>query len=248
MHSVTVDTSLGHKPDGKWAFDKRVADCFSDMLKRSIPQYDVMRQACFDVGSEFVTEADQGCDVVDLGASRGDALAPFIDKYGATRRYVAVEVSPPMLDVLKGRYSGLIEHGLVRVLDTDLRRSYPHCTAALTLCVLTLQFTPIEYRQRIVRSMFKHTVPGGAVILVEKILGETAEINEQQVGVYHAMKEANGYTQEEIDRKRLSLEGVLIPVTAKWNEELLTNAGFTAVDCFWRWMNFAAWVAVKESD
>ncbi|MGH3921557.1 MAG: hypothetical protein ACRDS1_01640 [Pseudonocardiaceae bacterium] len=42
------------------------------------------------------------------------------------------------------------------------------------------------------------------------------------------------YTQEEIDRKRLSLEGVLVPVTAKWNVEMLRAAGFQQVDCFWR--------------
>ena len=53
------------------------------------------------------------------------------------------------------------------------------------------------------------------------------------------------YTQEEIDRKRLSLEGVLVPVTAAWNEDMLRREGFRNVDCFWRWMNFAAWVAVK---
>ena len=50
---------------------------------------------------------------------------------------------------------------------------------------------------------------------------------------------------DDIDRKALSLEGVLVPVTAKWNEELLQMAGFRQVDCFWRWMNFAGWIAIK---
>jgi tRNA (cmo5U34)-methyltransferase len=64
---------------------------------------------------------------------------------------------------------------------------------------------------------------------------------------YYTMKARNGYTQEQIERKRLSLEGVLVPVTAHWNEELLRIAGFTQVDCFWRWMNFAAWIAVRDA-
>jgi tRNA (cmo5U34)-methyltransferase len=59
------------------------------------------------------------------------------------------------------------------------------------------------------------------------------------------MKRRRGYTNEQIDRKRLSLEGVLVPVTARWNEDLLRAAGFGEVDCFWRWMNFAGWVAVR---
>ena len=34
--------------DKKWEFDSNVADCFEDMLSRSIPQYDVM-PVCADV-------------------------------------------------------------------------------------------------------------------------------------------------------------------------------------------------------
>jgi tRNA (cmo5U34)-methyltransferase len=111
--------------------------------------------------------------------------------------------------------------------------------------ILTLQFTPIEYRLRIVRDIYKSLLPGGAFIFVEKILGGSADLDAQMVKHYYALKSTNGYTTEQIERKRLSLEGVLVPVTARWNEELLKGAGFSEADCFWRWMNFAGWVAVK---
>lgn len=32
----------------------------------------------------------------------------------------------------------------------------------------------------------------------------------------------------------------------KWNEEMLQMVGFREVDCFWRWGNFAGWLAVKS--
>ena len=57
--------------------------------------------------------------------------------------------------------------------------------------------------------------------------------------------DTSGYNQESIERKRLSLEGVLVPVTAGWNEDILHSAGFLHIDCFWRWMNFAGWMAIK---
>ncbi len=47
--------------------------------------------------------------------------------------------------------------------------------------------------------------------------------------------------------EHFALEGVQVPVTAKWNEDLLRAAGFRNVECYWRWMNFAAWVAVKPA-
>jgi tRNA (cmo5U34)-methyltransferase len=166
-------SSLGHMPGSeKWEFDASVTDVFDDMLARSIPQYDVMRKAVFDIGSHF---AKPGTDIVDLGCSRGEALAPFIHKFGAYNRYIGVEVSAPMLAAVRARFQSYIEAGVVDIREADLRRSYPPARASLTLSILTLQFTPIEYRQRIVRNICEHTLPGGAFILVEKIIGATAD-------------------------------------------------------------------------
>ena len=81
--------------------------------------------------------------------------------------------------------------------------------------------------------------------MVEKVLGNTSELNSLFVKNYYDMKLQNGYSQEQIDRKRLSLEGVLVPVTNDWNIDLLKQAGFRQVDVFWRWMNFVGYIAIK---
>lgn len=235
-------SSLGHLPsDDRWAFDDSVTDVFDDMLARSIPQYQTMRELTTRVGREFV---QPGTTIVDLGASRGEALDPFIQALGAQNRYLGVEVSQPMRDAFTARY-GSYPADLIRLSDIDLRERYPIVDASLTLCVLTLMFIPINYRQRIVRDIAATTRPGGAVILVEKVIGGNATTDRLMVEHYHAMKAAHGYSREEIDRKRLALEGVQVPITAAWNEDLLRAAGFADVECIWRHLNFAAWVGVK---
>jgi tRNA (cmo5U34)-methyltransferase len=239
-----VETArLDHNaPDGAWTFDGPVTDVFDEMLARSIPQYPVMRDAVFEVGSRFV---QRGTTIVDLGASRGESLAPFVARFGSANSYHAVEVSVPMLDALQTRFATQIEDRLVRVDALDLRVAYPESMASLTLAVLALQFVPIEHRHFIARRIYEHTTPGGAVILVEKVLGSTALLHQTFRDRYHVLKTTHGYSVEEVERKRLSLEGVLVPLTASWNEDLLTRAGFSTVECFWRWMNFAAWIAVR---
>lgn len=229
-------------PAGKWVFDDSVTTVFDDMLERSIPQYKIMRQACFDIASKY---RQNRTAIIDLGCSRGEALAKFIDKHGAQNYYVGVDVSEPMLEAVRERYQGLINVNIVKIENVDLRVSYPEARASVTLCVLTLQFTPIEHRLKILKNIYDHTEPGGVLILVEKVIGASSEIDGHMVDIYYDMKRANGYTEDQIQRKRLSLEGALVPVTAKWNEEMLHMTGFKEVDCFWRWMNFAAWVAVK---
>lgn len=237
-----AETDTGYAP-ARWAFDDEVTRVFEDMLRRSIPQYPVMRRAVTDVANCFI---QRHTDIVDLGCSRGEALAPLIYKWGAHCRFVGVEVSEPMLAALRERYKGYIDAKVVEIRALDLRLEYPPVKASVTLSVFTLQFIPVEYRQRVLREAYRATLPGGALILVEKVLGAGAEANGLMVDLYHAMKVENGYTPDEVERKRLSLEGVLVPMTARWNEEMLRAAGFTQIDCFWRWMNFAGWVAVKE--
>lgn len=230
------------EPGEKWAFDANVTQAFDDMLARSIPQYLVMRQACYDLAKAHMKPKTY---IVDLGCSRGEALSQLIDHFGAHAKYLGVEISDPMLEAARQRYKGLIDCGVVDIRKLDLRTDYPPVPASVTLCVLTLQFTPIEYRLKIMRNIYQNLVPGGALIMVEKILGGSADLDDIFVNLYYDFKRSNHYTEEQIQRKRLSLEGVLVPMTAHWNEEMLRITGFTQIDCFWRWFNFAGWIAVK---
>jgi len=230
-------------PGPRWAFDEAVTAAFDDMLRRSVPQHDDMRRTVFDLGSAFVKPHTA---IVDLGCSRGEALAPFVERFGAQNRHVGVEISEPMLAAARSRFAGYLPSGVVDIRRLDLRTGYPPERASLTLCVLTLQFVPIEYRQALLRRAWEHTAPGGAFVLVEKVLAATADLDALFVGRYLGLKAEHGYSADAIERKRLSLEGVLVPVTARWNEDLLRAAGFGQVDCFWRWLNFAGWLAVRD--
>ena len=230
-------------PRGAWQFDQEVTAVFDDMLQRSIPQYNAMRLVTFEVGRRFV---QPGTAIIDMGCSRGQALLPFVSQFGEANDYIGLEISAPMIEAARQNFAYHPHGNRVTIQSADLRRDFPGGTSSVVLAVLTLQFTPIEYRQQIVRRVYESLAPGGAFILVEKVLGATAKIDDAFVELFLNIKRENGYSDSQIDRKRMSLEGVLVPVTAHWNEELLRQEGFTSVDCFWRHLNFAGWVAVKS--
>jgi tRNA (cmo5U34)-methyltransferase len=241
-----ANSSVGHVPaEGArtWEFDSEVTRVFEDMLERSIPEYAVMRDAVTEVGMNFVE--GKGRRIVDLGCSRGQALAPFIERCCAYATYLGVDASAPMVEACKDRFKIMEYSNLVRIKQMDLRREFPlEVGVDLCLAVLTLQFIPIDYRQTILEKVHGMLRAGGGLVIVEKVLGNSAAIDELMVKCYHGMKARNGYSGDEIERKALSLEGVLVPMTAEFNEMMLRRAGFQKVDCFWRWMNFAAWVAI----
>lgn len=224
-------------PSGKWKFDEAVTEVFDNMLERSIPDYEGMRRTTTELATRF---AKPNTAIVDLGCSRGAALKPIEKNLGKSVSYFGIEVSEPM------RKAAIKEIPFATILDTDLRSSYPPVSASVTLSVLTLQFIPIEYRQQIIQRVFDTTIQGGAFLLVEKVLGSDSFTNQMLIETYLNRKGQNGYTAEQIQRKRESLEGVLVPVTADWNLELLRSAGFKNIECYWRHLNFSAWIAVKN--
>ena len=228
-------SSVGHSPDGPWVFDDDVTACFEDMLSRSIPDLRGMRSAVTRVTNRF---APTGGAILDIGSSRGDTIADIL-RTRPDLKATACECSQPMVAALRSRFDGV-----VGIDETDLRRGFPRGTYDVITSVLVVQFTPIEYRHRIIRSCFDALRPGGALVLVEKVIGASSVMDEVLTGEYLKLKSENGYSQEDISRKRLSLEGVLVPVTAEWNEDMLRQAGFL-VSPIWRWFNFVGWVAIR---
>lgn len=223
-------------PNEKWEFNEEVSACFDNMLERSIPQYDLMRELTFKIGSEFVSV---GSNIIDIGCSNGRAIEPFCRKYGDDVDYFLYDVSEPMLQKAKENL------GNVNIENRNITEGFKVGNCSLILSILTLQFTPIEYRHKILKNIYDNLNEGGALIIVEKVLGNTYELDDILVKKYYAMKKEHQYTEKQIKDKRKSLEGVLVPITADWNEDLLEKTGFKQIDCFWRCLNFSGWIAVK---
>lgn len=238
---ANADNHIPHE-DGRWKFDDSVAENFDAMLQSSIPMYQEMRRLCHELGRHFVAP---NSTIVDLGASRGEALRPFIEDNEAYK-YIAVEVSKPMREAMRELYGNnpkvWIDNSDLRDMDWD---ELGECNISLILSILTIQFTPIEYRLHILQNIYDAMLPGGAFLFVEKVMGGSATLDKIMVEEYYGMKSRNGYSYEDIKRKRAALEGVLVPMTAAWNEDMLRTVGFKQVDCFYRNLNFAGWIAIK---
>lgn len=229
-------------PKQKWEFDSDVASCFANMLERSIPDYRSMRSLVFELGERFIKP---GTYITDIGCSTGLAVEPFYKKHKDNNAYFLCDNSEAMIEVCRDKFSVGIEDGLVQLVNGNFYEQKIPDNQSLVLSILSLQFMPTAYRQSIINSIYNALKPGGAFILVEKIIADkgTDDLN---VDLYYQMKRENGYTEEKIMQKRKSLENVLSPLKAEWNVDMLTEAGFGKVDMFWRCLNFCGWVAIKE--
>lgn len=223
-------------------FGSEVAQVFDDMLARSVPFYAEMQRMVGEMVRDFATEDS---NIYDLGCSTGTTLINLDTVAPRTVRFVGVDNSPEMLERCGAK---LRESGLSRsheLVCADLERGVHLENASVALLVLTLQFIRPLHRDRLVEDIYRGLNDNGALILIEKVLGEDSMFNRLFIGYYYDQKRRNGYSEMEIVQKREALENVLIPYKLLENRELLLRTGFRYVDVFFKWYNFCGMVAVK---
>ena len=119
--------------------------------------------------------------------------------------------------------------------------------ASVVVLCLTLQFVRPLNRARLLKQVFDGLNPGGALILVEKILAEDSNFNRDFIKYYYDMKRRHHYSELEIAQKREALENVLIPYKSSENITLLRDAGFQHCEVFFKWYNFTGIIAKKSA-
>ncbi|MAX56432.1 MAG: carboxy-S-adenosyl-L-methionine synthase CmoA [Alcanivoracaceae bacterium] len=234
--------ATAHDQVARFSFDETVVKVFPDMIRRSVPGYPTMIDM---IGVLAARYAQAGTCLYDLGSSLGaatTAMAALTREVGVP--IVAVDNSPAMIEqagVLL-REAGLAER--VTLTEADVASlSFDPCSMAVLN--FTLQFIPLAQRDDLIRRLAEATVPGGILVLSEKIRFEEAEEDAQQIELHHAFKRNNGYSELEISQKRNALENVLIPETLAAHEARLRQAGYRQIHVWFRCFNFMSLLAVR---
>lgn len=256
------------RPGSDFAFGGDVAEHFEEkVLPKQVPGYLQMRLRCAQIGVEFIRPDS---DVIDLGTSHATVIRDLITSAIALKRpelvdtvtYVGIETEDEMIAQARQSVSNLFSkidghnendaERIVQILNRDLRFGLPHSQYkkgySLVTSILTLQFIPIEHRMRLVEDIYDQLLPGGAFILIEKVLGNGRVIDDLLTKTYYDDKRREGIDEDAIFKKRESLEGFLVPQSSQANRHLLEQSGFSShnIDCFWRDLQFEALIAIKR--
>lgn len=231
---------MDHAADFK--FDATVAAVFDDMVARSVPSYMEIQRMLVELGVHFATA---GSNIYDLGCSTGTTLALLHRALPVSAQLNGVDASAEMLEQCRDKLEvqGLAD--AVHLRREDLDRGVTIENASVVMLVLTLMFVRPLNRDKLVSAIYAGLNENGCLLLVEKVLGDGSLLNRLFIERYYAFKRRMGYSELEISQKREALENVLIPYRLHENRELLLQAGFREVEVFFKWYNFAGFVAVK---
>lgn len=223
-------------------FDAKVADVFPDMIQRSVPGYQAIIAAIGLLAGRFA-RPDSAC--YDLGCSLGAATFSMLQHIDAPHcRIVAVDNSAAMISRFHERLQKEAPNANVEIRCADIRDMAIE-NASIVVLNFTLQFIPVEDRPDFLYKIQEGMLPGGLLILSEKLRFDDARQQELQTDMHHAFKRAQGYSELEISQKRSALENVLIPETFKAHQSRLLEAGFNSAEVWFQYFNFASILALK---
>lgn len=224
-----------------FAFDEAVARVFPDMIQRSVPGYTTIIPMLGVIAGRY---AQPGSRLYDLGCSLGASTLSM--RHGVTAsgcELIGVDNSEAMISRCQ-EYVAADPHPLpVELLLEDICEVAVERASVVTLN-FTLQFIAQSERSALLERICQGMLPGGALVLSEKIAfapDEQALLQE----LHWDFKRANGYSELEVSQKRTALENVLVPETLEQHRQRLLAAGFSQVVLWYQCFNFCSLLAIK---
>jgi tRNA (cmo5U34)-methyltransferase len=202
---------------GEWSDPERVAE----YLGREIPHRDVAEQLLLEALPERVGR------VLDLGTGDGRMLALVREQHSDSVG-IGIDSSRPMLERARERFGG---DPLIQLVEHDLARPLPE-QAQVDVVVSALAVHHLEHERK--RALFGELqgllAPGGVFVNLDLVSSPTTELHEQ-------FRRAIGREQDDPGDRLAGLCDQL-----GW----LRDAGFSVVDCRFKWMELALIVAEKR--
>jgi tRNA (cmo5U34)-methyltransferase len=219
------------------------------MIARSVPGYASILSMIEQLAGRFIQPET---NVYDLGCSLGAATLLIRPQAPTSCTIHAVDNAPAMVKRLRERIAEsdaqLGQQACsVEVQEADIRH-VPICNASFVVLNLTLQFVPAEDRRDLLQTVYNGLLPGGGLLLSEKICFADAAQQSLLTELHHDFKRAHGYSDLEIAQKRTAIENRLIPETLETHVARLKSVGFNLVAPWFQCFNFVSMLAVKKAN
>lgn len=226
------------KKINKFIFNDEVANVFDDMVNRSVPGYEFLVENIGVLAKKFY---QPNTVIYDLGSSLCACSLSILKKLENDKVNIfAVDSSEAMINTCKQNISDKqIKFIHSDILDINIDNS------SIVILNLTLQFIPLKKRNNLLKKIFSQLNKGGVIIITEKIRLDKKSDDIFFKNFHDFFKQNNGYTKEEIDRKKIALSETMIIESEKIHENRFNDIGCLN---FYKWFqcyNFVSWILIK---
>ena len=229
-----ADFTFAHREEG-----------FDNHIEQSIRGYSDLMNDVISLSRYFV---EDNTNIVDIGCSTGKntkAMMEYNSDHSPDANFIGIEIADGFQKDLKKRKEELKVQGFYNVefLMKDIR-GYQITNANLVTSIFTLQFMPKKDRKEVISNIYSGLNEGGAFIFAEKTICESALIQDMITFNYYDYKRKSFDTTDIMDKER-TLRNIMKPNTWQQLELMISYAGFSTVQPFWRNHAFVGAIAIK---
>ena len=189
-----------------WKFDQAVARTFVAHARQHIPNYDQVIDKSLDICEHLL---DKQSTIIDVGCATGETLRRLHGR--GFNNLHGVDSSLAMLDYCDSK--------LAKYHHSDC---FPDHAFDAVICNWTLHF--IKNKQQYLEDIYQRLDQDGFLILSEKTSNDPVPIH-----FYHRFKSSQCVSEQDIQAKSQSLQGVMFINDVSWYLDVLDNIGFQKV-------------------
>jgi len=200
--------------------------CYQEMLRRVV---------------EYLPPEAQ--NILELGCGTGALTGMLAARY-PNAHIRAVDASPQMIEVAQERLGRLGLPATSIEFEVSLFEKLSLPSEALDLVTSNMSLHHVVEKLPVYVRVREALRPSGALIFGDELVGATAEVERRHYDTWVAFASQPGHlTRDEFDGIFQHIEHFDHYETLPRQLEMLHGAGFGPVDCVWRYLNYAVFVA-----
>lgn len=228
---------------GAWDFKNINTEEFEKHVSKSVPNYIEGHEYIRFLSDYFIHTESR---IYDIGCSTGNLISK-LSKYHKDKSdliFLGIEPSLNFKKEFLVNTSNLTPSHSFEFVNSDIQETRLEKTD-LVIAYYTIQFIPPRHRQKIITNIYENLNWGGGFFFFEKVRGDDARFQDMLNLAYLEYKKSNGYSNDEIMNKMLSLKGRLEPYSSNENDSFLKRAGFKDICTISKHLCFEGKLAIK---
>jgi tRNA (cmo5U34)-methyltransferase len=218
-----------------------ISKTFGARGRRTVPLYDEIQRMVVELSEYFVRDRSL---VYVVGSLTGPTLNLLSSAHAGKEdvEFIGLDLSESRInEAAKTVNKANVRFDHDSIMDVEFLPSANFVTA-----LFAMQFLTVAERRRLLTRVNQGLVEGGGLIVVEKICGQHPCFEHIWAELYIDFSRRQGVTAKEILKKAQSNRGALKPITVAENRALLHQSGFPWVEIFFKWYNWAGFLAIKK--
>lgn len=217
------------------------AQNYDEVIRRRIPLYAEIQSLMVSL---LPFSKKEYIRVLDLGCGTGGTSIALLKEFPLAR-VTGVDSSQAMLEVVSGKVKQTTWR--IDFLCQDIKDPLPQCEDGFDaiLSAFSLHYLNEEEKKGVFARCLSFLKPGGIFIDAEAVISPSEKVYQSYLEKWKEFQRCNGFSDEEIGTHMLKFIRDVKPVTVERQVELMADAGFADVECYFKYLNWAVFGGYK---